>query len=209
MSKKFLSFSNFKVKIDMNQLMREITVQNKNKAAVALSIRQEILPKVEQAQQEMIKDFSSHAVSAEIEGGPTASNLSGTLGGYGNLFSFIGFSQGEDPLSAIKDMLSKKIDVRVRGIGLGKFKITVFVPSKEEIFSVTPLPWASGASWAESIERGLSNLGSYLYSSSGFRESSSGHAIQVKNLKKSVTFKTTPYISKIMSDFRKNLENIK
>ena len=120
MSKKFLSFSNFKVKIDMNQLMREITVQNKNKAAVALSIRQEILPKVEQAQQEMIKDFSSHAVSAEIEGGPTASNLSGTLGGYGNLFSFIGFSQGEDPLSAIKDMLSKKIDVRVRGIGLGK-----------------------------------------------------------------------------------------
>ena len=39
----------------------------------------------------LIKQFESHPVTKEISGGSSSSNVSGTLGGYGNLFSFIGF----------------------------------------------------------------------------------------------------------------------
>jgi hypothetical protein len=47
--------------------------------------------KFKEIKAEMIKEFLSHPVTQEIMGGPTASNISGTLGGVTNLFAFIGF----------------------------------------------------------------------------------------------------------------------
>ena len=53
----------------------------------------------------MMQNFESHPVTREFDSGPDASNLSGALGGYGNLFSYIGFYSGEDPLAAITSYL--------------------------------------------------------------------------------------------------------
>lgn len=44
--------------------------------------------RINEARRELINDFESHPVTREIEGGTESSNLSGTLGGYGNLFTF-------------------------------------------------------------------------------------------------------------------------
>jgi hypothetical protein len=37
--------------------------------------------------------------------GPEATNISGTLGGVSNLFAFIGFDQGEQPIAPILALL--------------------------------------------------------------------------------------------------------
>lgn len=204
MAKAFLSSTKFKVEINQAQLLKDITHQQ----ATALEIRKELQPRIEKLQQDLIKDFNSHAVTLELKGGPTAPNTSQTLSGYGNLFSFIGFDSGNDPTQVIQDLLSEKMRFEVRAVSSGRFKITIYVPSKQEIFAITPLPWASGASWAEGIEMGISNLGSYLYSQSGFKQSNSRTGIQITNSKKSVTFKTTPYISSIFKKFQKSLQNL-
>ena len=43
------------------------------------------------AHKKLLNEFETHPVTREIEGGPDATNTSGTLGGSGNLFSFLGF----------------------------------------------------------------------------------------------------------------------
>lgn len=206
MGKPFLSASKFVVEVNKAQLLKDITL--KNQRAAAFAVRREIEPMIKQAQAELIKDFNSHVVTREIEGGPNSSNTSGTLGGYGNLFSFIGFDNGQKPTQHIRSLLSQKIFFKVRTISSGRFKITVMVPSKEEVFAITPLPWASGSSWAEGIEKGISNLGLYLYRPTGVSGSSSGTGIQIKSSKKSVTFSNTSYMSSIFKNFKKSLQNL-
>ena len=55
--------------------------------------------KLQNAKNIMINEFESHPVSVEIAGGSGASNSSRTLGGYGNLFTFIGFPAGARPIA--------------------------------------------------------------------------------------------------------------
>ena len=196
MPKPFLSATKFVVEINRAQLLKDITF--KNSRATTMELRKELAPKIEEAQKKLVRDFSSHAVTRELQSGPNAPNISGSLNGYGNLFSFIGFDSGANPTDVIQTLLSEKM----------RFKVTVFVPTKEEVFAITPLPWASGSSWAEGIEKGISNLGSYLYSSSGFGRSNSSTGIQIKNSKKSVTFKETPYISALFNGLKKSLQRL-
>ena len=86
------------------------------------------------------------------------------------------------------------------------YNVRFFIPSLQEIYSLTPIPWMTGKSWVEAVEKsGLSNLWQYLYSASGFGQSSSGTGIQVKNKSSSVTFNTTPYVGKLIEDFKKKL----
>ena len=50
---------------------------------------------------EMIKEFMSLPVTQEILQGPGGINISGTLDGVSNLFAFIGFDRGEQPVLPI------------------------------------------------------------------------------------------------------------
>ena len=206
MPKPFLSATKFVVEINRAQLLKDITF--KNSRATTMELRKELAPKIEEAQKKLVRDFSSHAVTRELQSGPNAPNISGSLNGYGNLFSFIGFDSGQNPTDVIQALLSDKMRFKVRAVSSGRFKVTVFVPTKEEVFAITPLPWASGSSWAEGVEKGISNLGSYLYSSAGFSRSNSGTGIQIKNSKKSVTFKETPYISALFDGLKKSLQRL-
>ena len=63
--------------------------------------------KVDDSKKNLIENFSSHEVTREIEGGAGANNISGTLGGYGNLFSFIGFNSGFNPIDSVKNLINK------------------------------------------------------------------------------------------------------
>lgn len=189
-----------------------IDVQNALKRQAPKALRRDfekdINKKFKDLKNEMIKEFLTDSVTIELLEGAGASNISGTLGGVSNLFAFIGFNSGEQPISPILKMLEGtqiiyKQEIRQRGIGV---EFEVSLPTAEDIFMVTPLPWASGRSWAEGIERGLSGLGYLLRKSDG----RSGAAIQSRVKKvRSGRFQNRPYISSLIKRYRKRFENLK
>ncbi len=144
-------------------------------------------------------DFESHPVTQELEGGENASNSSGTLGGYGNLFSFLGFDRGARPTAQVKSLIqSIRIDSNVQTSAKG-FKVRVNIPSKEDFAAITPMPWEGGRSWLLDMERGISGLGAYLYGR--FDASRSGSGIQSKYRYSNRTFRAVKYFSQMYNKF--------
>jgi hypothetical protein len=154
---------------------------------------------------EMIAEFLNHPVTLEIKGGVNASNISGTLSGLTNLFSFIGFESSEDPIKPIIDKL-QETRVVFNGFQGNRIVFNAEIPNAEEIFKLTPLPYMSGRSWAKSIETGLSGLGYYLKRKS--TKSRSGLGIQAQKPVRSVKFKNTKYISAFLKKYRKEFNNL-
>jgi len=189
-----------------------LDVQNALKRQAPKALRREFEKKVKrefkEIKAEMIKEFLSHPVTQEIMEGPSAANISGTLGGVTNLFAFIGFNEGDQPVAPILESLeAAKIiydkEYKEKGIGVS---FNVFFPTTEDIFAITPLPWATGRSWAEGIERGISGLG-YLVKKSGGR---SGAAVQSRvNKVRGGRFQNTPYISSFIKRYKKRFEELK
>ena len=176
--------------------------------AVRKDFERETKEKFKRIKQEMIKEFLGHPVTIEIMEGPSAANISGTLQGVTNLFAFIGFDEGDQPVLPIiallesTDILYRK-EVRTKGLGVS---FDISFPTAEEIFAITPLPWATGRSWAEGIERGISGLG-YLLRKSGGR---SGAAVQSRvNKVRGGRFQNLPYISSFIKKYRKKFEQLK
>jgi len=171
------------------------------------NFEKEIKDKFKKIKNELIKEFLSDPVTIEILQGSGGTNISGTLGGVSNLFAFIGFRSGEQPISPILQSLENiqityNKEIRKRGIGV---EFDVSMPTAQDIFSITPLPWASGRSWAEGIERGLSGLG-YLLRKDGGR---SGAAVQSRvNKIRSGRFQNRPYISALIKKYTKRFEDL-
>jgi len=189
-----------------------IDVQNALKRQAPKALRRdfekEVRKEFKKIKDEMLKEFLTDSVTLEILEGAGATNISGTLGGVSNLFAFIGFDSGEQPITPILQLLegtqiTYKQEIRKREIGV---EFDVSLPTAQDIFAVTPLPWASGRSWAEGIERGLSGLG-YLLRKSGGR---SGAAVQSRvNKVRSGRFQNRPYISALIKKYRKRFEDLK
>ena len=156
--------------------------------------------KFNEIKEQMIEEFLSNPVTAEILSGPTSSNTSGTLGGEANLFSFIGFSSGDKPIEPIVQILRSATYKETKD----GYKITI--PSAEDIFAVTPMPWATGRSWAKGIETGISGLGYLLNKKT--TKSRSGAAIQSDKKVRSGGFKNTLYISSLIKKYKKRFKKI-
>jgi len=154
--------------------------------------------KFETLKDKMIEEFLNHPISQEISNGPQASNSSGSLGGYGNLFSFIGFEDGDEPIKPILEKL-QATNFKYSGDVASGVKFSILLPTAKEIFEVTPMPWASGRSWAQGIETGISGLGFYLNLKS--KNSRSGAGIQTSVKTSSKTFKNQQYISLLINKY--------
>ena len=185
------------------------------KAGIVAQIPKTIKPEVEKQfkqafesiKNRMVLDFLNHPITQEIKAGPNSSNISGTLGGgSGNLFSFIGFESNSDPTNEIEKLL---LSTSFRFLKLGNKSVdfTIYLPSAKEIFSVTPMPWASGRSWARGIETGISGLGYYLLKESD--SSRSGLGIQSpRRVRKKSKFKNTQCISALIKKYEKEFKNL-
>ena len=68
-------------------------------------VTKELRKKFNKIKKEMIKEFMSLPVTQEILQGPDGSNISGTLDGVSNLFAFIGFNKGQQPILPILEAL--------------------------------------------------------------------------------------------------------
>ncbi len=178
---------------------------NKQLPKLALSQTKKIVRRAfEKKKTEMIANFLNHPVTIEIKGGTNAKNISNTLNGITNLYSFIGFPEGEDPITPIVEVL-QTTNLRFTNITIKNINFTAELPEPADIWKVTPLPYNIGRSWAKSIETGLSGLNFYLNKRKGSR---SGLGIQSKRRVRSVKFKNTKYISDFIKRWKKEFEDI-
>ena len=171
--------------------------------------RKSIDDKFKDVKKDMIDEFMSHPVTQELLQGSSGVNISGTLNGVTNLYAFIGFDDGDSPVQPIIDILEDiKItkDLEQTTYGVGR-KYDISMPTAKDIFSVTPMPWATGRSWARGIETGISGLGYLLRKSS--QNSRSGVAIQSNNKVRSGRFKNVQYISALIKKYEKRFDKLK
>jgi len=146
-----------------------------------------------------INKFNQHPVTREVLAGPRSSNLSGTLGGVGNLFSFIGFEARQKPIDGVRPLFNKMFLTSIQIKKDGSFICFASYPKLKDYYQATPLPWATGKSWMEGIERGISNLGFFLNQKS--EKSRSGQGLQASNKINKISFQKTPYMSKLINEF--------
>ena len=183
----------------------------KNSTKFEVTIDKKIKKNFEELKTNFIQDFESHPVTQEIEDGPTASNNSGTLNGIGNLFSYIGFQRGTNPIQPVKDFIrnSFKLDkLRPKTTG-NKINVNykISYPTEKDLDGITRMPWEGGNSWLTGIERGISGFGNYI--AKRFEKGRSGEALQSDNKVRTGTFKPVKYMSQIVSNFVKSVKNIK
>jgi hypothetical protein len=173
-----------------------------NSSAVKKMVNDIVNKEVRKQKAILLNNFENHPVTKEIEAGENSSNISGTLGGYGNLFSFIGFEKGSNPVNPIKELLNK---ITVKNVFLknNTFNCEIIIPSKEEFSSVSKMPWESGRSWLFDMEKSISGMGEYLYGI--VKKSRSGSAIQIKNAIFKKSFKSVRYFNTMYNNFIKEL----
>jgi hypothetical protein len=192
-----------KISVNINKAALTASMTDgRNRSTVSSLIRKEWENKIKEAQLQMIQLYETDPVTVEIDGGARASNSSGTLGGKGNLFSFIGFENGENPTQSIKQLLRNKINFSVKALSGGKFKIEIAAPTKETLYSISPIPWNPGRSWLDGIEKGISGLGSYIYRESPTSRSGTGIQTQ-KSL--GGRFSNRSYMTTILKEFQRNV----
>ena len=192
-----------KAGVNRRQISRTISkgLQSRFKKDITLKVRADVA----RAKAMMLAEFRAHPVTKEIEAGPSSANISGTLGGIGNLFSFIGFDRGDNPVKPVQRILETSTRLnsvrRLPGDKLG-FEVIIDVPSKEDVSSASPLPWAAARSWVMGIEQGLSGFGTFLVKPG---EGRSGGGIQVSGVIRAGGFKNKKYVSAILAGLQSNL----
>jgi hypothetical protein len=188
---------------DTIDLMRQIQGDKQYQKALNQAIKNEF----DKIKEKYIQEFLNHPITVEINGGIEAQNTSNTLGGITNLYSFIGFDEGTDPIRPIQELLEKS-NYRTVFNNQAVDSIVIFeIPTAQQIFNITPMPWAIGRSWARGIETGISGLGYYLKKT---KNSRSGLGIQssTNQVRTGASFKNTKYISDLINRFNKDLKNL-
>jgi hypothetical protein len=195
-------------KINIQYIDREImkaAYRYKNLAKGASQSR------VNSLKNKLIEEFLNHTITKEIEGGADAENLSGAVS-RGNLFSFIGFPEGADPITPVVNLLEKNISLgALEGIKKDNYMIIfsfpVLTPTKKELQGATPLPWMVGRSWLTGVEEeGISGVGNYLFHRFFPREKSrSTSGLQSKRGGMGAVFTPKPYLLAMLKKFEREI----
>lgn len=155
------------------------------------------------AKRHLMNDFNNHAVTRELEGGPEGGNISRTLDGYGNLFSFMGFGGGGNPTESVRKFLQSSIRVTPGGKAGSMTKdFFVKIPSLRD-FDFAKMPWEGGNSWVEAVEKGISSFSYYMHKA--HESSRAGVGIQIDNKLRGKSSKPTLYMTQILENFRRRL----
>ena len=169
---------------------------------LASGVRQYLRKKVRKVRDELIKEFMDH---------PVTQDLSMNIHGSDNLYGFIGFPKGTDPIAPILDIFNK-IDVSDKPPKYknGFFYFDVLFPTPQDIFEITPMPWAPGRSWAKGIETGISGLGYFLsWDIPDKIMGRSGGGIQLKRKNphnpKGLRFKRQKYITDLIRRYERKI----
>ena len=198
--------------VRVDQIVKKIA----NSRSVERKMSSIVYKNFERERKRVINEFENHPVTRELEMGPDAYNVSGTTHGVGNLYSFIGFPRGANPVEPVRKlMMGIKISRRPQKTIISRNKIEkvykVYSPGMADFQAETPMPWETGLSWARGIERGISGFGHFMATNTpgaegfNFSGSRSGGGVEVKRTLTTMGFKPVKYLSLILSNFRRRL----
>jgi hypothetical protein len=164
------------------------------------SVEASMQKQFQQNKKELLRDFDEHPVTQELKGGVDSPNLSNTLAGQGSLYSFIGFPDGADPTSPVRELIEEAVRLGSPSrIGPVNLRYSISLPSEEKLMNVSRSPWLPGRSWLFAIEEGIQGLGRFI--AVRVAASRSGGGIQTKNETSGATFRTVPYLTRIFNNF--------
>lgn len=192
-------------KFDYKEIARSVAASEIGRKRVNTSIQK----KFDQSKAQMMQEFDNHPVTQEISNGPGSTNISETLGGEGDLFSFIGFEAGDTPIQEVREVLDRGTVLisSKKGTATGanrvSYKFSVRIPTAE-IEKASPIPWEAGKSWVKGIEKGISGFGHFIRGL--FKKSRSGGGIQVEQDVRDKEFQTRPYLTEL---FKGLVERVK
>jgi hypothetical protein len=162
-----------------------------------------------------LADFDRHPVTKELNQGADGSNISGTLGGVGNLFSFIGFYSADRPTDQVREALKNYLNImgvqtKVRGRkGVTSYRYALSFPALSSFDAAAQMPWEDGNSWVKGVETGISGFSNYMYLTRGDgkmqERSRSGRGLQSNKSINAGFFKPTKYITEILNEYRRRL----
>lgn len=167
------------------------------------------------ARNDMVKVFEESPVTQELEAGPDYNGPSiikyFSENGNPNLYSFIGFPAGTDPVAVLRELLTFPIQVKLSTRYNNTYYFKVLVPTSDDIEKATPMPtdyFHGDFSWARGIEDGdLTGLGEFLAIRASASRSGGGIQIEVKQPLAS-SMEKVPYITEILEAFRTRLEEL-
>ncbi len=166
--------------------------------------------------EQVLAEFDEHPVTRALQAGAADSTaddgLVNTAHG-GNLYSLIGFNEGEDPTVPLRDMLEKDLRLNISQttrevknetiIFRTPVKSPTLATVHKQMAKDAKVEWSSRG-FTDLIERGVTGFGRYLFNSARrFPTSRSGPALQIK--KATLRSGSAPrfrYISDILSRFR-------
>jgi hypothetical protein len=194
-----------KIKLNQSKIANVLSKNTKMKNLISKQVHKLVQEYVDNSKDQMVSEYENHPVTKEIKNGPDAINISNTLGGQGNLFSYIGFEEGSNPTDIVKDMLETSVqvpnrpEISVNGKNI-KINFPVSGPTLNEIESITPMPFEGGRSWTTGIEKGISGFSYYIFKKF-IKNSRSSTGIQSESEVRSGSFKPSPYLSGILKKF--------
>lgn len=206
--------ANISFSIDHDSIRKKIEMAIQRSVKIKRLAYLKAYGKFRNAKNAMFKEFDRSNITQEIIAGPNSLNISGTLDGYGNLFSFIGFEEGERPTEMLRLLLDIETTLSQTVYRNNSWYFRVSVPSKEALEDVSQMPWEQGNSWAFAVERYISGLSHYMYKRNIGGSSRSGSALQIgvkgKNAfyeyLEDAQFSPKPYMTEILDNFRKRIE---
>ena len=160
------------VYINQDVIRKKLKALKTNKRALNFAF-DKALDRFGDLKEKMLEEFDEHPITQELIEGSNdplgAENISNTLHGRGNLFTFIGFQRGTNPVEGVREIsdnfttLRKAPDVSDTDTGI-RFKFPISVPSRDELEDATPMPWGTAKSWFFRVEKGgIRGLNYYIY----------------------------------------------
>lgn len=163
---------------------------------------------------QMLADFNNLPIIDALDYGPGYGNtdVANLLGGYGDLFSFLGFPRNRKPANKIRALIKRMKLERVDSFGFRVAWRVVGFPTMDEVEEVTKddLPWIKGKSWVTFLEQGVPGLGQYLNKNNlDNPPSRSNFGIQSKyTVRPSRIVRAPKWMSSFLQDYFRRFESL-
>jgi hypothetical protein len=193
----------------MNTFEADVKAAISSNKQYQAELKKIIKEQFEERKDALVENFTNHPVTKEISA-EESPNISNTLGGYGNLFGFLGFDKGSDPIYPVQETLKEKTKLDHISIKTSTDSVLVrySVPDLDDFNSSAQLEW-DATNWVKGIERGISGFQNFMAKAAG----KSGQGIQTKGSIKPFTgganrFRNTKYMSDLINKFKLSINKL-